>query len=311
VGIDRVGGADRYATAALLSARTFGTGVPVAYVASGQDFPDALGGGVAAGRAHGPLLLVTRTGVPAATAQELTRLAPKRIVVLGQTRAIGAGVATALQSYTTGSVTRIGGADRYETAALLATASHPEGARTAYLASGEVFADALSGGPSAILADAPMLLTRADRVPATTLAALRTLGVNKVVVLGGPDAISTAAAAQVGDALGGASAVTRIAGADRYATSVAIADYTFPALAAKPACATVFLATGEVFADALSGGPVAAALPGPILLTPSAALDAGTGDEIADYASRRAVVLGGTKAVSEHAAQQAGGHLGK
>jgi putative cell wall-binding protein len=114
VGIDRVGGADRYATAAMLSARTFAKGAPVVYVASGQNFPDALGGGVAAGHAGAPLLLVTRTGIPAATAQELTRLSPGRIVVLGETTAVAADVATALRAYTAGPVTRIGGVERRE-----------------------------------------------------------------------------------------------------------------------------------------------------------------------------------------------------
>jgi putative cell wall-binding protein len=238
-------------------------------------------------------------------------LAPKRIVVLGQTRAIGAGVATALQSYTTGSVTRIGGADRYETAALLATASHPEGARTAYLASGEVFADALSGGPSAILADAPMLLTQADRVPATTLAALRTLGVTKVVVLGGPGAISAAAAARVGGALGAAGTITRIAGPDRYATSAAVAEYTFPGIATKPRCSTVYVAAGETFADALSGGPVASTVPAPMLLTAGNVLASPTAHEIGTYAARRAVVLGGTGAFTTGTEAQVRDLLGR
>jgi putative cell wall-binding protein len=168
-----------------------------------------------------------------------------------------------------------------------------------------VFADALSGGPSAILAHAPMLLTQGERLPATTLATLQALGVTKVVVLGGTDAISSGVSSNL------PGTVKRISGDDRYATSVAIADYTFPDLAAKPSCATVFLATGEQFADALTGGPVAAAVPGPVLLTPRSTLDQGVGSEIEDYAARRAVVLGGTAAVSESTQQQADAHLGR
>jgi uncharacterized repeat protein (TIGR01451 family) len=303
-GTMRVGGADRYETAALLSAGTFDGGADVVYVASGQTFPDALGGGVAAGHDRAPLLLVTRNAVPRSTAAELQRLAPKRIVVLGQAQAISARVATALKAYTTGSVTRIGGADRYATAALLARASYPGGAQTAYLASGEVFADAISGGPSAILAGAPMLLTRSGEVPAATLAALRALGVTKVVVLGGTDAVSGKAAATL------PGSVKRVAGADRYATSVAIAEYTFPEIAAAPSwCRTVYLATGQEFADALTGGPVAAMVPGPVLLTPTAALEPVTGNEIESFDTLRAIILGGTVAVSKKTEQQAGGRL--
>ena len=65
---------------------TFAPGVPVAYVATGASFPDALAGGVAAGRQKGPVLLGgPPTSVPGATAAELARLKPGRIVVLGGT----------------------------------------------------------------------------------------------------------------------------------------------------------------------------------------------------------------------------------
>jgi len=87
--VTRLAGADRYATAAAVSASTFAAGAPVAYVATGLDFPDALAGAVAAGRAGGPLLLVRPAAVPPATAAELKRLKPTRIVVLG-----GSGVVT-------------------------------------------------------------------------------------------------------------------------------------------------------------------------------------------------------------------------
>ena len=51
--VDRHAGADRYATAAAISAATFGTGVQVAFVATGTDFPDSLAGGSPAGRRPG------------------------------------------------------------------------------------------------------------------------------------------------------------------------------------------------------------------------------------------------------------------
>ena len=67
----RVSGADRYATAAALSAATFGANVPVAYVATGANFPDALAAGPAAAHAGGPVLLVATNEIPASTAKEL------------------------------------------------------------------------------------------------------------------------------------------------------------------------------------------------------------------------------------------------
>ncbi|MER3418948.1 MAG: hypothetical protein C4343_07685, partial [Chloroflexota bacterium] len=67
--VARLAGSDRYATAAAISAATFPSGgVPVAYVATGLNYPDALAGSVAAARAGGPLLLVTQDAIPSATA---------------------------------------------------------------------------------------------------------------------------------------------------------------------------------------------------------------------------------------------------
>src|SRR5438034_1366672 len=80
---ERREGADRYATAAAVSRATFTSDVPRAFVASGQTFPDALAGGPAAKAGGGPVLLVARDALPQPTADELRRLQPKTIVVLG------------------------------------------------------------------------------------------------------------------------------------------------------------------------------------------------------------------------------------
>jgi len=97
--VSRRSGADRYATAAAVAA-TYPASVPVAYVATGENYPDAIAGGPAAARDGGPLLLVRRDSIPAATAGQLARLKPGKIVVLGGTGAVSAGVASALAGYT-------------------------------------------------------------------------------------------------------------------------------------------------------------------------------------------------------------------
>ncbi|HET9518807.1 MAG TPA: cell wall-binding repeat-containing protein, partial [Actinoplanes sp.] len=99
--VQRHAGADRYATAAAISAANYAPGVAVAYVATGANFPDALAGAAVAGNLGGPLLLVTRDTIPAATAAELARLAPKRIVILGSTGVVSANVGLALGTYET------------------------------------------------------------------------------------------------------------------------------------------------------------------------------------------------------------------
>jgi spore germination protein YaaH len=96
--LTRLAGSDRYATAAAVSAATYAPGVPVVYLATGANFPDALAGAAAAGYQRGALLLVARDSLPAATKAELARLKPARIVVLGSTAAISSAVPPAAES---------------------------------------------------------------------------------------------------------------------------------------------------------------------------------------------------------------------
>jgi hypothetical protein len=97
--VTRLAGADRYATSAAISTATYAPGVPVAYIATGLGFADALSGAPAAAHQGGPLLLVPGTSIPSVVATELARLQPGRIVVLGGTSVVSAGVASALDAY--------------------------------------------------------------------------------------------------------------------------------------------------------------------------------------------------------------------
>ena len=71
----------------------------MAYIATGHDFPDALSAAPIAGMTRGPVLLANPTSLPPATSAELTRLRPKKIVVLGSDGVVSTGVQTQLQTY--------------------------------------------------------------------------------------------------------------------------------------------------------------------------------------------------------------------
>ena len=81
--VARIGGADRYATSAALSASSFAPGTPVVYLDSGTDWPDALAAVPVATAAGGPILLVGATSVSAVTRAEVVRLAPAKLIALG------------------------------------------------------------------------------------------------------------------------------------------------------------------------------------------------------------------------------------
>jgi Cell wall binding domain 2 (CWB2) len=95
----RIAGSDRFSTAAAISEASFEPGVPVAYIATGLNFPDALAGAAVAGSQGAPILLVMPNSIPAATATELKRLKPGKIVILGGTGAVSDLVRSQLRAY--------------------------------------------------------------------------------------------------------------------------------------------------------------------------------------------------------------------
>ena len=190
----RWAGSDRYGTAAQLASLSGGTDTTV-FLATGASFPDALGGSAAAGRLNGAVMLTGRSTQPEAKASELSWAKPAKVVILGGSGVISSAVASRVQTLVpSATVERWFGADRYATAAAVSKGTYPQGASRAFLASGENYPDALAGAPVAALAGAPLLRSRKDCVPPSTLAELTRLGVTDLVVLGGTGAVSQAAA---------------------------------------------------------------------------------------------------------------------
>jgi len=190
----RLAGATRYTNSALVSRTYFRPGLRVAYVASGETFPDALSGGAAAAKLGGPMLLVTKTAIPAPIATELTRLKPQRIVILGGTGSVSDAVKASLNAYTTGTVTRIGGADRYAVSAAVSANTFAPGVEEAYVATGANFPDALAGGAPAGIYRGPILLVTASAIPNAIKAELSRLKAKRIIVLGGTGSVSAAVA---------------------------------------------------------------------------------------------------------------------
>lgn len=290
--VERYAGADRYATAALVSQRTFAPGVPVVYVATGATYPDALTGGAAAARGGGPVLLVTPTTVPTVTTTEIQRLRPERIVVLGGASAVSASVQVQLNSLAAGGASRLSGADRYETAAAISRSTFGESVPVAYVATGTNYPDALGGVPAAAVEGGPILLVRPSELPSVTRTELQRLKPQRIVVLGGANAVSDLVASQLQPYA--TAPIERRAGADRYETAVAISRASF-----GPAVEHVYVATGANFPDGLAGSPAAAAARGPLLLVRDTSLPASVRDELLRLAPQRVTILGGMNAVSE------------
>lgn len=328
----RIGGADRYETAAQVAQQLGRNGKDIFVIASGDprsNGVDALSANYLAGieaaafKAPVPVLLTKPDELPDVTATTIRDLlgqrkdqsVPPAFYVVGGTTAVSEAVlnevrAVAVASVPAGSVRsveRVGGPDRYDTAAAvgLQPGSPSVGkyvarfgqapGSTAFLSNGLVPADALSAGPIAYRNHLPLLLTRPGTIPPATLNALDNDFIKNLIVLGGTTVVSEAVVDQL-RARG--LTVTRVAGADRYATNTALYGFVTRAAGGTagdregglgyPSPTTALLANGVGFADALSAGPLAAeglvagdgrtavAASSPLLLTSPAALSAAT-----------------------------------
>ena len=157
----RLGGQSRYETA-VSAAKQFAPGIDTVYVASGQDFPDAISASAAAGTREAPLLLTKKDSLPQSVSAELRRLSPKKIVIVGGTGVISSRVQTDLRRVAP--TERVSGSNRYLTSTRLAKTQYPGGATHAIIATGRDFPDALAASPAAALMESPVLLVDGNPV---------------------------------------------------------------------------------------------------------------------------------------------------
>lgn len=304
--VTRLGGKDRYATAARVAGQ-FSPNIDVAFVADGNNFPDALAGAARAGSMNAPVLLTRASSLPGATTAELTRLRPNRIVVLGGPSAVNDTVLRELRQYTrsTGAdaVTRIAGKDRFDTSARI-SGLYPSGVATAYVATGRAFPDALSGAALAGTQDSPLLLVDTQRIPTSVQAELTRLRPQRIVILGGSGAVSGEVATALAQyATAGTSKVTRISGSDRYVTSAAVAA-RFPT-----GVQGAYVATGRSFPDALAGAALAGTRHSPVLLSGPTNLSSALTPQLERLRPGHGYLIGSASVLSDEVARQLSAYI--
>lgn len=327
---ERIGGADRYATAAQIAAE-FGTSdaVVVANGSTAKGGYDALAANYLAGQLNAPIVLTSGTAledsVATAVQKVLAGSTDPAIYVMGGTDCVSDAEAAALNQLAatiTGTdgdyVQRIAGDSRYQTAALAAQAV--EGASpgsvdvgvspsyslpTAILASGTVNADALAAGPLSNAWGLPVLLTPADRLPTDAASAISALGIRQLLVLGGTDRVSETVLSAARAA--GVQRVQRISGANRFATASSLYRLVRMTFVNSDGAhyadgRRAFLANGITgFPDALAVGPLAGALGAPLLTVSADAADLSTLTFLADAKSAitAVTVLGSAPTVGQ------------
>lgn len=199
---------------------------------------------------------------------------------------------TYFRGFDVNGVNRLAGQDRYETAARIAQGGWTS-SYYAVIASGEDFPDALCGTPLAGKYNAPILLNSRYSLENQTRYTLSKLDVKSVFIIGGTGVISYDVEQEIRNM---EINVTRIAGSDRYETSVKVAEKLGYASQAV-------VATGENFPDALSAASIAAMKGYPILLTNTDQLPSVVKKYLKNNV-QKTVVVGGTGVVGSYVYDQ-------
>lgn len=195
---------------------------------------------------------------------------------------------------------RISGANRYDTSVSISKNGWNATSDYAVIANGEDFGDALSAAPLAKKYNAPILLVSKDKLDNQSTvdnvtSELSRLKVKKVFLIGGTGAVSEAVESIIKSK---GIELERIAGKDRYATSIEIAKQVGTDKG-------VVVATGQDFPDALSMAPIAASKGMPIILVPKDEVTS----ELKDYLASnnnisKTYVMGGEDIISDKVSKE-------
>jgi putative cell wall-binding protein len=213
-------------TAAVALSRSAFSRSDVALLAREDHFADAVASGGAQGALGAPLLLTDGQRMSRASLYHLLDLQVTTVHVLGGEQAVSPAVEDTLRNYGF-EVVRHAGADRVDTARLLAAAVQPTASRAVLArargAGGDdtrAFVDSLAAGAAAAREGAPVLLVDRAGLRADVLDYLVAAGVRHVTIAGGHAAVPPSVDREL--AARGLE-VRRVAGENRFATAVGLA----------------------------------------------------------------------------------------
>jgi putative cell wall-binding protein len=264
-------------------------------VASGVNYADALSGSyLSYVKGNAPIILINSANevlVKSYITKNLNICGT--VYILGGTGVVSSAFETSITKLGSFTVKRLAGQNRYITNIEILKEAGIDNSYTGQLliCTGTNYADSLSA--SAV--DKPMLLVN-NQLLDIQKTYLASIGSQEVVILGGTGAVSKALEVSLGKTV-----KERLAGINRYETSVMVANTFFGEKATGQAVTNISLAYGLNFPDGLAGGPLSRALNAPLILV---AENNATGytdaiEYIKDKALANCLVFGGTGVISE------------
>lgn len=281
--ITRYNGTDRYETAAKVCQNGWKSSQSVIIV-NGENFPDALAAAPLAKKNDAPILLTSKDVLNPYTSVEINRLGVKNAFIIGGRGVISQAIEDSLKSRGI-KVTRLGGADRYDTA--LQIAAKLGKSNEVVLVNSNDFRDGMSISAIAAAKGMPVIPVDANSMPASVNKYLQGYKkADQIYVVGGQDKISDSI-------ISGLPNVKRIGGGDTYSSNVGVIN----AFSSEISTDTIYIASAKDFPDSLGASALAPRTYSPIVFVDSP-MSYATQNFLKTHIVNNIKVLGGPGAVS-------------
>lgn len=229
-------------------------------IATRDAFPDALCAAGLAGYAGAPILITNPKKLSIETEQELKRIKPRYVAIVGGTAAVSSNVESQIKSVLGSSATveRAYGPNAVVTSRMVYESLEGEWSDTAIVACYDDFKDALSIAPFAYWYGCPVFLTNKNKdankriLNADILEDIKYGGFTRVIIVGGTGAVSSKVEGQLRN-LGTLNTIKRLGGKNSIETSKLIAQFE---ISEGMGISHLTVATNASYKDALCAVPL-------------------------------------------------------
>ncbi|MGX4598583.1 cell wall-binding repeat-containing protein [Faecalimicrobium sp. JNUCC 81] len=263
--LKRIIGNNRYDTAAKISQETFKDRADSVVLVNGSSYSDGLSSGPLASLTNSSTLLTREDRLPNETKNELLRLKPSKVYIIGGENAIKDSVINEISNTTKiskSNIVRIAGSNREDTSIQIARYMQNIGSvNQLYLVNGyNGEADAMSILSKASKDKQPIIITNGNKLKDENLKWINNAGTKDIYTIGGNLVMSPSFISNVGKVVGTNLEANRIYGANRQETNAKIFNKFYKNVD------TVIVTRSDELIDALSVGVLAGMKNAPIVI---------------------------------------------
>ncbi|MDK2586307.1 cell wall-binding repeat-containing protein [Romboutsia sedimentorum] len=294
--VKKLVGDNRQDTAVEISKEGWANGSSKVILVNGNAIADGITATPLATTYDAPILLANKDNIPTNTLEEIKRLNPSEIIVVGGETVISNNAMNNLkQNISTNNVRRLAGINRYETSLKIAQEiDNNHDVNKIYIANGykgEV--DALTIAAKAGQDKQPIILSEKTNIPTSTYNWLKNENLTDAYFIGGENVITTDVIHQIAEitkpAAGQSVYRNRVYGTDRHETNAKVIERFYT----QADLDSVLVAKSDVLVDALAAGPLAAKLNSPILINPTTYVSNYHQDNLSNKSAKLVYQVGG------------------